>query len=267
MSKPDRGQVFVAEINRISLGNGIITYSDGNVNIGPVTEDSIGKEVTALMISPMYAECLTESVLKSGYYEFRRMIYSNASHRSTLDPVSRTEINELRKRIKSDSTDEIEPPTPAEPDDDDKNGDQPAENSSEDNSEDNDELETLREEAVESAVKSVSNQATATSQSTEQYNRSAKIKEYVKSRADGNCEGCEHPSPFTSKTGEPYFHVHHVHELSDGGSDTPDTVIALCPNCHYRVHHGQDGDEFNQQLINKLSDIEEVSVEEIMSKS
>jgi 5-methylcytosine-specific restriction endonuclease McrA len=107
--------------------------------------------------------------------------------------------------------------------------------------------EHLRQEAIEDSSEQV--KTTTTSKSTSEYSRSKKVKEYVKRRADGQCEGCGEPAPFKSKTGEPYLHAHHIHELSDGGSDTIDTVVALCPNCHYRVHHGEDGDEYNQELL------------------
>lgn len=115
-------------------------------------------------------------------------------------------------------------------------------------------LRDLRKQAEEDAEENV----TTTNQSTptEEYSRSAKVKKYVKARAEGTCEGCGEPAPFTSSSGGPYLHAHHVHELSDGGPDTPDTVIALCPNCHYRVHHGEDGPEYNNELIAKLEDIE-----------
>jgi len=59
-----------------------------------------------------------------------------------------------------------------------------------------------------------------------------------------------------SKTGELYLHVHHIHELSNVGSDSPDTVVALCPNCHYRIHNGEDGDEFTQSLLEYVQSIE-----------
>lgn len=88
------------------------------------------------------------------------------------------------------------------------------------------------------------------------YHRSKAVKQYVKTRADGGCEGCGESAPFTSKTGEPYIHSHHIHELSDDGSDTPDTVVALCPNCHCRVHHGADGDEYNQKLLEVVQEKE-----------
>lgn len=115
-------------------------------------------------------------------------------------------------------------------------------------------LDELREDAVADAEEEP--EAFNSSTSTSEYSRSAKIKKYVKARADGVCEGCGEPAPFTSVTGEPYLHAHHIDELSDGGSDTPETVVALCPNCHYRVHHGKDGEEFNQELRTKLVEIE-----------
>lgn len=66
----------------------------------------------------------------------------------------------------------------------------------------------------------------------------------------------EGETSYSIKTGEPYLHAHHIHELSDGGSDTPDTVVGLCPNCHYRVHHGEDGDEYNQELLEIIQEKE-----------
>lgn len=118
-------------------------------------------------------------------------------------------------------------------------------------------LSELREEAEEDSSSDISTYSNQSSQSIQQYNRSQKVKEYVKARAEGVCEGCNEPAPFLSKTGEPYLHVHHIYELSDGGSDTPDTVIALCPNCHYRVHHGEDGQEYNRELLERVETLEQ----------
>lgn len=91
-------------------------------------------------------------------------------------------------------------------------------------------LADLRSEAVESAVEEVPETNNSTDHSTTQYTRSSEVRDYVKAWADGTCEGCGDPAPFISKTGEPYLHAHHIHELSNGGSDSPDTVVALCPN-------------------------------------
>ena len=107
----------------------------------------------------------------------------------------------------------------------------------------------LRKKAEEESVEEVPQGSSTAQHNTPTYNRSQAVKDYVKARADGICEGCGDPAPFVSKTGEPYLHAHHIHELSDGGSDTPDTVVALCPNCHYQVHHGADGDKYNKELL------------------
>lgn len=117
------------------------------------------------------------------------------------------------------------------------------------------ELTRLRKEAEQAAVETVPD-SVKTQQTTQQYTRSSEVREYVMARANGQCEGCNEPAPFTSKSGEPYLHAHHINELSKGGSDTPSTVIALCPNCHYRVHHGENGEEYNQELAERLEDRE-----------
>ncbi|WP_272501787.1 HNH endonuclease [Salinibacter ruber] len=56
--------------------------------------------------------------------------------------------------------------------------------------------------------------------------------------------------------GRPYLEAHHVRRVSDGGLDHPRWVIALCPNCHRRVHHGQDGEQYNKRLASQLNEIE-----------
>ena len=84
----------------------------------------------------------------------------------------------------------------------------------------------------------------------------------VRTRAH-RCEGCGKQAAFLNTSGEPYLHAHHIHELSSGGADSFETVIALCPNRHYRVHHGQDGEAFNRELAHRLSEIEEIRIEEL----
>lgn len=117
-------------------------------------------------------------------------------------------------------------------------------------------LGQLRNRAKDAAIEEVPEDTSIARSDATEYTRSSAVRDYVKARAGGSCEGCEESAPFVSKTGDPYFHAHHVHELSDGGSDMPSTVIALCPNCHYRVHHGENGNEYNEQLREKLLEIE-----------
>lgn len=80
------------------------------------------------------------------------------------------------------------------------------------------------------------------------YVTSTLVRQYALRVADGVCGGCDEPAPFETEDGDPYLEVHHITRRSDDGPDHPDNVIALCPNCHRRVHHGADGKEFNESL-------------------
>lgn len=58
-------------------------------------------------------------------------------------------------------------------------------------------------------------------------------------RANGICEKCKKKAPFLRKNdGTPYLEVHHIKSLSDGGTDSLENVIAICPNCHRKFHFG-----------------------------
>jgi len=120
---------------------------------------------------------------------------------------------------------------------------------------DDDDLPTAMEELYEAALEGPTQTAPGKS-STLVYHRSAALKRYVKARAGGVCEGCGEDAPFVTKSGDPYLEPHHTHMLSDGGPDHPASVIALCPTCHRRVHYGQGGGDYNEELIVKLSEIE-----------
>jgi len=84
------------------------------------------------------------------------------------------------------------------------------------------------------------------------YRTSRAIREYALDWAEGHCQGCQNEAPFKTPDGNPYLEVHHVFRRADGGPDHPDTVIALCPNCHSKRHYGRHGDQFNKKLIEKL---------------
>ncbi|EAX47151.1 HNH endonuclease [Thermosinus carboxydivorans Nor1] len=68
------------------------------------------------------------------------------------------------------------------------------------------------------------------------YERNAYVSEYAKRRANGICQLCEREAPFKNKDGEPYLETHHIEWLSRGGTDTLDNTVALCPNCHRKMH-------------------------------
>lgn len=86
--------------------------------------------------------------------------------------------------------------------------------------------------------------------------RSKDVKEYIVRRGAGVCEGCGSNAPFLRPDGVPYLEPHHIRRLSDGGPDDPRFVIALCPNCHRRIHSGADGTNYNKQMLTKMKVIE-----------
>lgn len=88
------------------------------------------------------------------------------------------------------------------------------------------------------------------------YARSDDLKIYVRRRADGVCEGCGAQAPFRTRAGQPYLEPHHTRRVADGGPDDYHHVIAVCPTCHRRVHHGRDGQAYNDQLRAKLTSLE-----------
>lgn len=66
--------------------------------------------------------------------------------------------------------------------------------------------------------------------------RSANVAKETRRRANGICQYCNQSAPFIDKNGNPYLEVHHVKWLSQGGEDSTANTVALCPNCHTRMH-------------------------------
>lgn len=92
--------------------------------------------------------------------------------------------------------------------------------------------------------------------STTTYRRSQTVHTSVLRRADGTCEGCAEPAPFTKRSGRPYLEPHHIRRRADGGPDHPQWVVALCPNCHCRVREGQDCTAYNEEFAERLDQLE-----------
>ena len=81
---------------------------------------------------------------------------------------------------------------------------------------------------------------------TTTYIRDPYIAEYAKLRADGFCQLCEEKAPFYTKNNKPHLEAHHLKWLSKGGTDTIDNVVALCPNCHRKMHELNDKDDIKK---------------------
>lgn len=85
------------------------------------------------------------------------------------------------------------------------------------------------------------------SSQTTVYDRDPDISAYVKLRANGVCDLCSQNAPFKDKDDHPYLESHHIVWLSKNGADEIDNVVALCPNCHKKMH-----------IINSRQDVEKL---------
>lgn len=68
------------------------------------------------------------------------------------------------------------------------------------------------------------------------YIRDPYVSEYAKRQANGVCQLCNQRAPFMDSSKQPYLETHHIEWLSKGGSDTIENTVALCPNCHRKMH-------------------------------
>jgi 5-methylcytosine-specific restriction protein A len=71
---------------------------------------------------------------------------------------------------------------------------------------------------------------------TSAFVRDAAVAEYVKRLAKGHCDLCCQQAPFANKQNEAYLECHHIIWLAKGGEDTIENTVALCPNCHRKMH-------------------------------
>jgi 5-methylcytosine-specific restriction enzyme A len=71
---------------------------------------------------------------------------------------------------------------------------------------------------------------------TSTFVRDAAVAEYVKRLAKGHCDLCNQQAPFENKQNEAYLECHHIVWLAKGGEDTIENTVALCPNCHRKMH-------------------------------
>ncbi|GEK72227.1 MULTISPECIES: HNH endonuclease [Halomonas] len=84
------------------------------------------------------------------------------------------------------------------------------------------------------------------------YERDPDVVACVLTQADGVCECCDSPAPFTREDGSLFLEVHHLKRLADGGPDIVENAIGLCPNCHRELHAGLGKHELAARLIDKI---------------
>lgn len=92
---------------------------------------------------------------------------------------------------------------------------------------------------------------------SKRYVRDPNIVAWVLIVANGTCEVCDTPAPFIDKNGDPFLEVHHVRPLGEGGPDVTENAVAACPNCHRRLHFGEDRDACRVATIAKIERLED----------
>lgn len=89
------------------------------------------------------------------------------------------------------------------------------------------------------------------------YKRNPIVRKKVLQDALGFCQIDNEHETFISRTGElPYLEVHHLIPMMYQASyeinlDMVDNMIAICPNCHRKLHYSVKDDEY-EQLVKKL---------------
>ena len=78
------------------------------------------------------------------------------------------------------------------------------------------------------------------------YTRNRYVAELAKRRAKGLCELCRKPAPFNNASNEPYLESHHIVWLAHRGPDSLENTVALCPNCHRKMHIVNDAKDIRK---------------------
>lgn len=71
---------------------------------------------------------------------------------------------------------------------------------------------------------------------TSTYSRNDAVALVTKLMAEGICQLCDQPAPFSDVFGNPYLESHHIVWRRDNGPDCLENTAALCPNCHRKMH-------------------------------
>ncbi len=79
--------------------------------------------------------------------------------------------------------------------------------------------------------------------SSQQRRRNPLLQLAAKARANGVCQLCGLTLDYKDKQGRPYLEAHHIIPLAENGPDELSNMVALCPNCHRKMHVAGDPDD------------------------
>jgi 5-methylcytosine-specific restriction enzyme A len=94
----------------------------------------------------------------------------------------------------------------------------------------------IDDKELDRRAKGSSKKAGRRSVTSTQFERNIWVSEYIKRKAKGVCQLCNNNAPFNNSAGKPYLETHHIIWLSEGGEDSIENSVALCPNCHRKMH-------------------------------
>lgn len=109
----------------------------------------------------------------------------------------------------------------------------------------------LNDQELENRAKNANRSVGSRNAISLQYTRNPWVAEYAKRVANGVCQLCENQAPFKNEDGEPFLETHHIVWLAQGGEDTIENTVALCPNCHRRMHILNDKTDVELLLAKK----------------
>lgn len=75
---------------------------------------------------------------------------------------------------------------------------------------------------------------------------------WVLQQAKGKCDCCKKKAPFEDVNNFQFLEVHHIWRLADGGPDTPENAVAICPNCHRELHYGRRALELVEDMYSRI---------------
>ena len=111
------------------------------------------------------------------------------------------------------------------------------------------------EDIKEKAKTAENNKSSVKEVKTIYRDRNQYIAEFTKERANGVCDLCGKEAPFKDKNGKPYLESHHVVTLAENGPDAIYNTVAICPNCHRKIHvlnKKEDMDKLAKVILNYL---------------
>ena len=105
---------------------------------------------------------------------------------------------------------------------------------------------SLSDAALTKRAKAATRKPRATASITTSFARDLYVSEYAERRAKGKCDLCHAAAPFSGSDGNPYLECHHIDWLANNGPDAIENTVALCPNCHRRMHIVKDPEDIEK---------------------